>query len=134
MYLKFGFYKERLVSIVKKGISGSEEIQKMMSQLRKNPPDSINNSKLIKTIDYQLGVEKDIENGVETYLNFPKSNVLQFFTENGSKISARPSGTEPKIKFYISVSKELPSKEDFLNLDRQLENQIDAIVEDLSIY
>ena len=133
MYLKFGFYKERLVSIVKKGISGSEEIQKMMSQLRKNPPDSINNSKLIKTIDYQLGVEKDFENGVETYLNFPKSNVLQFFTENGSKISARPSGTEPKIKFYISVSKELPSKEDFLNLDRQLENQIDAIVEDLSI-
>ncbi len=133
MYVEYGFYKERLVSMVKTGISGSNEIKQMMTYLRENPPIRINNSKLTKTIDYQLGVEKNLDTGVESEVALPKSNVLQFLTEDGTKISARPSGTEPKIKFYISVRKELGSKEGFSKLNRTLENQIDAIALDLGV-
>jgi phosphoglucomutase len=134
MYVEFGFYKEKLISIVKKGMSGAEEIEKMMVQLRENPPSEIAGSKLIKTIDYKVSVEKDLVERAEKKIGYPKSNVLQFFTEDGTKISARPSGTEPKIKFYFSVNDTLVSREDFDKVDALLDDRIDAIIKDLKLH
>ena len=133
MYMNFGFFKERLIAITRKGKSGEEEIRNMMINLRNNPPYSIDNSKLIKVIDYQQSIEKDLINQAEKEIPFPKSNVLQFFTEDGSKISARPSGTEPKIKFYFSVNQPLDSKEAFDEVNNKLEEKIDRIIKDLNI-
>ena len=103
MYAKFGVYQEKLVSITKPGKSGSEEIAKMMARLRQNPPQSLAGSKVVSLLDYDNGQQRNLTNGQEEKLDFPKSNVLQFITEDGGKVSARPSGTEPKIKFYVSV-------------------------------
>src|SRR5690606_19114283 len=93
MYQRFGFYKEKLISVTKKGKKGAEEIQHMMADLRSNPPQQIAGSRLVKLVDYQHGTSLDLEQGKESSIDYPKSNVLQFFTEDGSKISARPSGT-----------------------------------------
>lgn len=133
MYVKFGYYKERLISLTRKGKAGEEEIRRMMIDLRDNPPKKINNSKVVKIIDYQSGIEKDIQNMKEKALDYPKSNVLQFFTEDGTKISARPSGTEPKIKFYFSVNDKLASKEDFDRVTEMLDRRIDAVIEDMKL-
>ena len=133
MYVEFGFFKDKLISIVKKGMSGAEEIEKMMVQLRENPPSEIAGAKLVKTIDYQASVEKDLEEGNEKTIDFPKSNVLQFITADGSKISARPSGTEPKIKFYFSVNDSLSNKDDFDKVDAMLDERIEAIIQDLKL-
>lgn len=131
MYLEFGFYKEKLIYLVRQGKSGAEEIQAMMKQYREAPPSSFNGSRVAKVRDYQAGLEKDLVNGTESNLDFPKSNVLQFFTEDGSKISARPSGTEPKIKFYISVRSDLDRIEDFEKVDVALDEKIANIESDL---
>ena len=131
MYLEFGFYKEKLIYLVRQGKSGAEEIQAMMKQYREAPPSSFNGSRVAKVRDYQAGLEKDLVNGTESNLDFPKSNVLQFFTEDGSKISARPSGTEPKIKFYISVRSDLDRIEDFEKVDIALDEKIAGIESDL---
>ncbi len=133
MYVRFGFFKERLISITKKGKSGEEEIKQMMVDLRSNPPQKINGSKLVKMIDYQAGIEKDFVSIGEKAIDYPKSDVLQFITEDGSKISARPSGTEPKIKFYFSVNEKLPSEADFDKVSEQLDRKIDAIIVDLKL-
>ncbi len=133
MYVEFGFYKEKLISIVKKGMSGAQEIEKMMVQLRENPPSDIAGAKLVKTIDYQSLVENDLLEGTEKIIDYPRSNVLQFFTADGSKISARPSGTEPKIKFYFSVNDTLSSKDDFDKVDAMLDDRIEAIIQDLKL-
>lgn len=113
MYLKFGFYREDLVSITKKGKSGSEEIKAMMTRFREEPPKKLAGTKVMEIRDYQKSTVLDMESGKKNRLDFPSSNVLQFFLEDGSKISARPSGTEPKIKFYVSVKGKLRSKESF---------------------
>ncbi|ADR20767.1 phosphoglucomutase [Marivirga tractuosa] len=113
MYLKFGFYREDLVSITKKGKSGSEEIKAMMTRFREEPPKKLAGTKVVEVRDYQKSTILDMESGKKSRLDFPSSNVLQFFLEDGSKISARPSGTEPKIKFYVSVKGKLRSKESF---------------------
>ena len=131
MYVEFGFYKEKLISIVKKGMSGAQEIEQMMVQLRENPPSEIAGAKLVKAIDYKVSVEKNYEEGTEKTIDYPKSNVLQFFTQDGSKISARPSGTEPKIKFYFSVNENLKNKDDFDKVDAMLDERIEAIIWDL---
>ena len=133
MYLQFGFYKERLLSITKKGQSGETEIKQMMVNLRENPPMSIAGSKLVKMVDYQKGEEKDLVKVADSKINFPKSNVLQFFTEDGTKISARPSGTEPKIKFYFSVNESLPSRDAFDAVNDNLDRKIDAIIDELGL-
>ncbi|WP_026753542.1 phospho-sugar mutase [Sediminibacter sp. Hel_I_10] len=133
LYVAHGFYKERLVSLTKKGIEGAEEIKQMMVDARENPPKEINGSKVIKIEDYQLSVEKDILNIKEHVINIPKSNVLIYYTEDGSKIALRPSGTEPKIKFYISVNDKLATAEDFKKVDAQLEDRIDAILKDMKL-
>ncbi|MCZ6521143.1 MAG: phospho-sugar mutase [Bacteroidetes bacterium] len=133
MYVEFGFYKEKLISLVKKGISGAEEIQNIMKDLRANPPSVINSSKLVKLIDYQTKVEKNLITGKEKPVQLPESNVLQFFTEDGSKISARPSGTEPKIKFYFSVNKPLDSPQNFDQVNAELDQKIELIITDMGL-
>jgi phosphoglucomutase len=109
IYVKHGIYKEKLVNIVRKGSDGAQEIKKMMENYRSNPPEKINNSRVVKISDYKLQVSVDTATGKKTPVDLVKSDVLQFFLEDGSKISVRPSGTEPKIKFYFSVNTILPS-------------------------
>lgn len=133
MYVDYGFYKEKLISITKKGKTGAEDIQKMMKDLRSNPPKMIAGSKLSRMMDYQTQTSVDLLTGKESKLDFPKENVLQFLTEDGSLISARPSGTEPKIKFYFSVNEKLPSKDDFDKVNEQLDKKVDQIIADMNL-
>ena len=105
----------------------------MMFDLRNNLPESLNGSKLVKTIDYQSGIAKNLVSGEETKVDFPASNVLQLFTEDGCKISARPSGTEPKIKFYFSVNKKLTGRDAFDDNLASLNQKIDAIINELNL-
>lgn len=134
MYVKFGFYKEKLISVTKKGKKGAEEIEHMMAELRSNPPKQIGGSRLVKLVDYEHGTSLNLDEGREEKIDFPKSNVLQFFTEDGSKISARPSGTEPKIKFYISVNTKLSSAAGFEQKDKELDEKISQIVNDMQLH
>ena len=133
MYDKFGLYREKLVSLTKKGKSGVEEIKTMMRELRANPPETIVGEKVVKVIDYLEGIEKDMATGKQKPIEFPESNVLQFFTETGTKVSARPSGTEPKIKFYFSVNTKMDSVEDFLIKWKELDQKVEAIVQDMQL-
>lgn len=133
MYLQFGLFREDLISITKKGISGSEEIKQMMTRFRENTPHSINGIKVSKMRDYKTGTETDLASGEKKKLNYPSSNVLQFFLEDGSKISARPSGTEPKIKFYVSVNGKLSSKEAFKKEFDQLGDKIKGLLDDMNL-
>lgn len=133
IYQEFGYYKEKLVSVVRKGKSGAEEIQQMMTDFRANPPKSLAGSEVIIIKDYQSSVTKNIETGETTPIELPKSNVLQFFTKDGSKVSVRPSGTEPKIKFYFGVKAGLKNKADFERVGKELEEKIDKIISDLKL-
>jgi phosphoglucomutase len=133
IYKEFSFYKEKLISVVKQGKEGAEEIQQMMKQYRTSPPKAINESDVTRIADYQSSQLKDIEKGTVTKIDLPKSNVLQFFTADGTKISVRPSGTEPKIKFYFSVKGELPAVEDYEKVNGLLELRIENIMKDLGV-
>ncbi|GAA4425683.1 phospho-sugar mutase [Pontibacter saemangeumensis] len=133
MYTKYGFYKEELVSITKKGMRGAEEIQQMMAEMRSNPPQTIAGSKVVEVRDYKSGTRKNLLTGEEGKLNLESSNVLQYLTEDGSKISARPSGTEPKIKFYVSVNEPLPSKADYDATAQKLNQKIQQTLTDLKL-
>ncbi|WP_316784236.1 phospho-sugar mutase [Pedobacter frigiditerrae] len=131
MYVTYGMYKEDLVSITKKGKTGAEEIKAMMETFRNNPPAKLGGSEVVTLKDYELNKETDIKAGSSKELGFPKSDVLQFITADGSIISARPSGTEPKIKFYCSVNTPLESAEDFKATEEKLAEKIKKIMEDL---
>lgn len=133
VYKKYGFYLEDLVSMTKKGKEGAEEIQAMMAGFRSNPPATIAGSKVVKTCDYQSSEEKNMLTGDVKSIDLPQSNVLQFFLEDGAKISARPSGTEPKIKFYISVNMPLDKEESQASVRASLEEKIKAIKTDLNL-
>jgi phosphoglucomutase len=133
MYQEYGFYKEKLVSITKKGKTGAEEIKALMERFRTNTPSSLGGSKVVSLKDYELGTETDLITGSEKNLDYPKSDVLQFITADGSIISARPSGTEPKIKFYCSVKTELPNKNEFSVKDKLLDEKINHIMKDLAV-
>lgn len=133
IYKEIGFYLEKLISVTKKGKQGAEEIQAMMDGYRSAPPATINGSKLVEIRDYQLQVQKDMKAGTSSKIELPKSNVLQFFLEDGSKISVRPSGTEPKIKFYFSVKGELMDVGDFKNAEKELSDKIDKIIDDMKL-
>ncbi|KYG79894.1 phosphoglucomutase [Roseivirga seohaensis] len=133
VYIENGFYLETLVSMTKKGMKGADEIKQMMVDMREKTPTTIAGSKVIKTMDYQSLVEKDMISGSEKAIDQPKSNVLQFYLEDGTKISARPSGTEPKIKFYISVNAALKSAVDFYETKQFLESRIETIKKDLNL-
>ncbi|HEX2968521.1 MAG TPA: phospho-sugar mutase [Bacteroidales bacterium] len=133
IYVKHGFYKEKLVNIVRKGSEGAQEIREMMSKYRSNPPKIINNSKVVKISDYKTQVTRDLIKGTENRIDLVKSDVLQFFLEDGSKISVRPSGTEPKIKFYFSVNTRLESAEKYEETERLLDKRIEEIKKDLKL-
>ena len=133
IYIQFGFYKERLFSVTKKGKAGAGEIQKIMENFRSKPPKTINKSKVVTIKDYLNSKEFDTASRKSKKINIPKSNVLQFFTEDGTKISMRPSGTEPKIKFYFSVKDELKSMEDFEAVNQKLEDKIDLVIKDMGL-
>ncbi|TPN83534.1 phospho-sugar mutase [Aquimarina algicola] len=133
LYAQHGLYKESLISLVKKGIDGAEEIKQIMADLRNNPPKSINEEKVVLIEDYLNSTAYNIQDQAKSEINIPKSNVLIFYTETGSKIAARPSGTEPKIKFYISVQDALGSVSDFDTTQDQLDLKIEAIKKDLKL-
>lgn len=133
IYMKYGYYKEDLISLTKKGKSGLEEIKQMMKDLRANPPKTIAGSQVVEIRDYLSSTALDLRTGKTTSISLPKSDVLQFFTADGSKISARPSGTEPKIKFYFGVKATLSSKADFDKTTELLNQKIKAIVEDMKL-
>jgi phosphoglucomutase len=133
LYTEFGLYKETLVSVVRKGKTGAEEIDKMMQDFRSNPPQKINNSTVVCIKDYQLKKSFDKVKNTETDIDLPKSNVLQFFLEDGSKISVRPSGTEPKIKFYFGMKEKLVNKADYEKVNKLAEEKIQNIIKDLKL-
>ena len=127
IYKEFGVYREKLVSLTKKGISGIQEIQNMMREFRVNPPKNLLGSRVIEIRDYKLGISKDINFGVETVINLPKSDVLQFFTEDGIKVSVRPSGTEPKIKFYFGMNEPLESLNELTGVEQELDDNLNQL-------
>ncbi|WP_044204726.1 phospho-sugar mutase [Flammeovirga sp. OC4] len=133
IYVEHGYFKEKLISITKKGMSGAEEIANMMKELRANPPATINGSTVLEMRDYQSSVATDLVTKAECTIDLPKSNVLQFFLEDGTKISARPSGTEPKIKFYFSVNTSISSADEFDAADATLEERVAKIIEDMKL-
>jgi len=133
LYLQYGFYYENLISITKKGMNGQKEIADMMNGYRTSPPSVINGSAVVTVLDYQMQIGKNLISGESWTINLPKSNVLQFITTDGSKISARPSGTEPKIKFYFSVNTKLASKDEFDSKQLELENRIKGIISSMNL-
>lgn len=127
LYLKHGFYQETLISLVKKGQSGAAEIKQMLKDLRENPMQEINGSKVTRVEDYQASTSLDLTTGKTTTIDIPKSNVLIYYTQDGSKVAARPSGTEPKIKFYISVHTPLTTLGEYDSVSAILEKRIAGI-------
>ena len=132
-YVEHGFYKERLISITKKGIEGSQEIKNIMESARNNPVSTINGSKVVTVEDFKLSICKNLEAKRTEPISIPKSDVLIYTTEDGSKVALRPSGTEPKIKFYISVNTNLSNTEEFSQTENALDAKIDAIIEDMKL-
>lgn len=133
IYAEYGLYREKLVNVVRKGAEGAAEIKGMMEGYRTNPPASIAGSRVARIDDYQLLVSTDPVTGIRTPLDFEKSNVLQFFLADGTKISVRPSGTEPKIKFYFSANTSMKESSQFEELWQQLDKRIDAVIEDMKL-
>lgn len=133
IYLEYGFFKEELLSITIKGKSGAEQIQKMMADFRHNPPKTIIGLEVVMIKDYQKQTTLDTITLKEEILGFPKSNVLQFFLKDGSKISIRPSGTEPKIKFYFGVFNQLNSIKEYPELEKKAEAKIQKIISELGL-
>jgi len=133
LYVQYGFYYENLISITKKGMNGQQEIAQMMEGYRQSPPSTINGSKVATLLDYELQKGTNLITGATWKISLPKSNVLQFITEDGSKISARPSGTEPKIKFYFSVNTQLANAAEFDEKYDLLQNKINGIIADMNL-
>lgn len=131
--VQYGFYKEQLISITKKGMDGQQQIAAMMEGYRISPPSSINGSAVVELYDYEKQEAKNLTTGKSWPLELPKSNVLQFVLEDGSVISARPSGTEPKIKFYFSVNAPLTAASDYDRVEAQLDQQIKGIIADMNL-
>ena len=133
LYATHGFFKERLISITKKGKSGAQEIQKIMDEARTSPPLEINGSSVIKIEDYQSSISYDATTNTSSAISIPKANVLIFTTDDGSRIALRPSGTEPKIKYYISVNKALKDASEFESTESELEVKINKILKAMNL-
>lgn len=133
IYLEFGLYKERLINIVKEGAEGAKEIKDMMKQYRKSPPKIINKSKVVRIDDYNNLTSTNYLTGEKSSIDLIRSDVLQFFLEDGSKISVRPSGTEPKIKFYFSVKSDLESADKYEESMAYLDTRIEDIIKDMKL-
>lgn len=127
IYKNFGVYREKLVSLTKKGMNGIKEIKQIMLDFRKNPPKNLLGSRVTEIRDYKLSICKDTTFGVETIINLPKSDVLQFFTEDGIKVSVRPSGTEPKIKFYFSMNEPLENPSQLYCVEQELDENLEQL-------
>ncbi|WP_435622747.1 phospho-sugar mutase [Flagellimonas sp.] len=132
-YVNFGFYKENLVSLTKKGISGAEEIKQMLKDFKENPVESVQGSKVVWIEDYNTSIATNVQTGEEKNIDLPKSNVLIYETEDGTRIAARPSGTEPKVKFYISTNAKLEKEADFKSVNSQLDTKIQGILAELNL-
>ena len=132
-YVEFGFYKEKLISLTKKGMSGAEEIKQMLKDFKENPVETVQGSKLLYIEDYNTSTVKNVQTGEEFTLHLPKSNVLIYETEDGTRIAARPSGTEPKVKFYISTNAKLDKAADYKSVNSQLETKIEGILSELNL-
>lgn len=133
IYVEYGLFREKLVNVVRKGAEGAAEIKSMMEEYRTNPPVSIAGSRVTMINDYLLQVSTDPATGIKTPLDLEKSNVIQFFLANGTKISVRPSGTEPKIKFYFSTSTTMKETSQFPGLWQELDDKIDAVIKDMRL-
>jgi len=133
IYLKYGLYKEKLISLTKKGQDGINQIKNMMSNYRLNPPSKIAGQKIIRIKDYLKQVDINTSNNTQTTIDLPVSDVLQFFLEDGTKISIRPSGTEPKIKYYFSTSIPLKNEKEFNETNDKLDRKIEYIITDMNI-
>ncbi|WP_297333271.1 phospho-sugar mutase [Flavobacterium sp.] len=133
LYAEFGYYKESLISLTKKGIEGAEEIKQMMDDLRNNPVEEINGQRVVMVEDYKTSVAKNLITNEEEELVLPKSDVLIYYLEDGSKICARPSGTEPKIKFYFSVNDTLNDINDFKKVDAMLADRVENIIKGMNL-
>lgn len=133
IYVKHNFYKEHLISIVKKGMDGAQQIKQMLSGMRQNPITEIDGEKVEFLCDYQSSIKKNLITGEETIMDIPKSNVLIYHTENGTRIAARPSGTEPKIKFYFSVNEPLKYIDDSPNIENRLDQKIQRIIKEMNL-
>jgi len=133
IYMRYGFYREKLISVVKKGRSGTEAINRMMDQYRSDPFKAINEIKVIRIKDFLTGKERDVIKGTESAIQLPESNVIQFFLEDGSKITVRPSGTEPKIKFYFGAKGLLRDKKDFEKVEASLDEKIEGFVRAINL-
>jgi phosphoglucomutase len=133
LYVEHGFYKEKLVSLTKKGIEGAQEITQMMIDARENPLKVVNGSKVLKIEDYDLSISKNIQTGKESVIDIPKSNVIIYYLEDGSQVALRPSGTEPKIKFYVSVNTKLKSAADFKQTEALLDAKAESILKDMKL-
>lgn len=133
LYVQYGLFKENLVSITKKGMNGAKEIADMMTGYRNDPPKTIDGVPVAQLLDYELQVGKNIQTGESWKIELPKSNVLQFILEDGTQISARPSGTEPKIKFYFSVNTKISSSAEFDAAQKSLDDKIARIISDMKL-
>ena len=133
LYVQYGLYKEHLISITKKGMDGQAQIAAMMESYRSNPPQSINGVPVVMLLDYEKQVKKNLQSGGEWKLDLPKSNVLQFVLDDMTIISARPSGTEPKIKVYFSVNDQLNSAAEFEAVNAKLDEKIKAVIADMKL-
>lgn len=132
-YVQFGYYKEYLVSLTKKGISGAEEIKQMLKDFKENPVESVAGSKVKWIEDYNTSTATNVLTGEEKPIDIPKSNVLIYETEDGTRIAARPSGTEPKVKFYISTNTQLNNAEDYKKVSAELDAKIESILSELNL-
>jgi phosphoglucomutase len=133
IYREYGFFKENLLSLTMKGKEGAEEIQQMMATFRATPPTALCGSPVVQVLDYEAQVATNLVTGAQTPIDLPQSNVLQFVTEDSTIVSARPSGTEPKIKFYFGVREELPSVEQFHTVEAALDAKIEALKQELKL-
>lgn len=133
LYVQHGFYKESLISLTKKGMDGQQQIANMMENFRNNPPATINGSSVVKVLDYELQRGFNPNTDDTWTIDLPKSNVLQYILEDGSQISARPSGTEPKIKFYFSIKETLRSANEYDAVNKKLDNKLSAIINEMQL-
>jgi phosphoglucomutase len=133
LYVQYGFYLEHLISITKKGRDGQEQIAQMMEQFRNNPPQTLAGSPVVTLLDYEKRASTNLQSGQQSPIELPKSNVLQFVTADGTKVSARPSGTEPKIKFYFSVNAPLHSADQYEKVEAELKQKIQTVITELSL-
>ena len=133
LYIQYGFYKEGLISITRKGMNGAKEIAAMMEGYRNDPPKTIDGAAVVQLLDYELQVGKNLQTGDNWAISLPRSNVLQFILADGTKISARPSGTEPKIKFYFSVNTKLDNAASFDEKEKELDEKIERIGKEMGL-